>query len=428
MISVDDIKAVIKDQESRVDVLLREEKIIGRELIINPKTISYGAASIITGPRRSGKSILAHQLASKEGFGYINFDDERLDIDATELNKVLEALYSLKGNVKLIVFDEIQEVSGWEKFASRLVASKRLLITGSNSRMMSKELSTYMTGRHIDYELLPFSFREFLDYRNFKRNNQNAYTTEEKSRLISLLKEYMDSGGFPLAMKTGTNYLLDLYKDLIQRDIVQRHRIKMASKLSEVARYLVSNSSSEITYARLRKTFGISSKHTIQDWISYMEQAYLLFEVERFSFKLKEAIIAPKKIYSIDTGFVTSLSFEKNTGRLIETLVAIELKRRNSYLWKGRKQVNYWKSHSQKEADFVVREDNKVVEIIQVTYASKETDIKDREIDGIVMASHELRCKNLVIITWDYEGKIKNCGKTVRMVPLWKWLLNYGAL
>ncbi len=427
MISVEDIMAVVRDQESKMDELLREEKIIVRELAINPRAISYGAANIITGPRRSGKSILAYQLARKEGFGYVNFDDERLTLDASELNKILEAIYSLKGNVKLIILDEIQEVSGWERFCSRLVGSTKLLITGSNARMMSKELSTYMTGRHIDHELLPFSFREFLDYKGFKRNGKGIYTTEEKSRIMTLLKDYLDSGGFPIAVKSGTKYLADLYRDLIQRDVVQRHKIKMTSKLSDVARYLVSNSSSEITYNKLRKTFEISSKHTIQDWISYMKQAYLLFEIERFSFKLKEAIMAPKKIYSIDTGFVTSLSFERNTGRLMETAVAIELKRRNNYLWKGRRQINYWKNHNQKEADFVIREDNKIAEIIQVTYASKETDIKEREIENLIAASKELKCNNLLVITWDYEKKIKSNGRLVKYVPLCKWLLNYGA-
>ena len=427
MISVEDVKIIIKEQEERMKELFSEERIIGRELTIGKDSIIPGAANIITGPRRSGKSILAYQLAWRENFGYINFDDERLSLSANELNKVIEAMYSLKGDIKLIIFDEIQEIPGWEKFISRLVSSKRLLITGSNARMMSKELSTYMTGRHIDHELLPFSFREFLKFKGFKTNIQNVYTTEEKSRILSFLTAYLALGGFPLGIKSGTIYLSDLYTDIIQRDIVQRHKIKMKSKISELARYLISNSSSEITYSRLRRILGVASKHTIQDWIEYMEQAYLLFEIERFSFKLKEAIIAPKKIYAIDTGFINLISAEKSTGRLMESLVAIELKRRNCYFWGGRRQLNYWKSHSQKEADFVIREGRKVLEILQVTYVSKESDIKDRELKNLISASADLRCKNISVITWDYEKETKLKGKAIKFMPLWRWLLDYGA-
>ena len=421
--SIEELTTVIKEQEERMQQLFRKERMISRDLIINPEKVGTGAANIIIGPRRCGKSVFALQLVNKENFGYANFDDERLNIKANELNKVLEAIYTLKGNVELIVFDEIQEVLGWERFVSRLVDSKRLIITGSNAKMMSKELATYMTGRHVDTELLPFGFAEFLDYKGFKKETSSVYTTSEKAKVVSFLKEYLEIGGFPLGIKLGKGYLADLYRDIIQKDILQRHGVRMSEKLSALARYLIVGSASEISYNRLRNIFEIASKHTIQDWISYMEQAYILFKIERFSFKLKESIIAPKKIYAIDLGLMNMLVPEHDIGRTMETAVAIELIRRKSYLKLG-VQINYWKNQRHNEVDFVIRHERKVLELIQVTYASTYTDINPREINRLLEASVELRCNKLRIITWDYEEKKRIEGKTIAFIPLWKWLLH----
>jgi len=426
MISVNEIKVVMKEQEERMLRTLQEEKIIERDLVIGRNAIARGAANIITGPRRCGKSVFAFQLAKKEKFGYINFDDERLNFDPGELNKALEAIYSAKGDVDLILFDEIQEAPGWERFVGRLVEDKRVIITGSNARLMSRELATYMTGRHIDHELLPFSFSEFLDYKGFARNAAGTYSTSEKSRIMALLEEYLLKGGFPLGIRIGRSYVADLFSDIIQRDIIQRHRVKMTSKLADLSKYLISNSSSEVSYSKLRNMLGVASKHTIQDWISYMEQAYLLFKTERFSYKLKEAMIAPKKVYAIDTGLATAVSSEIGFARLMETAVAVELQRRSHYFWPPSRQINYWKDHAQREVDFVVREGNKVLELLQVTYASKETEIAGREAENLLAASAELKCKNLTIITWDYEREAGGKNKKISFVPLWKWLLGSG--
>ena len=423
MVSVNDIEVVIKEQENKMQKLFAEEKIIKRHVVINPKFPVKGAAAIILGPRRCGKSVLAYQLAKGEKAGYINFDDERLNIEASKLNLILEAIYVLHGDVDLILLDEIQEIAGWEKFVSRLVDSKRLIITGSNAKMMSKELATYMTGRHINIELLPFNFYEFLVYKDFTVSENGIYTTMEKARIISLLKEYMEIGGFPLGIKLGMSYLAELYNDIIQKDIIQRHKIRMEDKLRGVARYVVSRSASEISYNKLRNIFEIASKHTIPDWILYMEQAYLIFKIERFSFKLKESIMAPKKIYAVDTGFMNMLAQERDMGRAMESLVAIELLRRKNYS-KNPIQINYWKNQKQEEVDFVIRHEKKVLELVQTTYASTYVDLKERELKGLLAASDELRCNTLKVITWDYEEERSIKGKTIAFVPLWKWLLD----
>ncbi len=421
MTNVDDLIAIIKDQEEKMEAALRSSDIVGRELDIRNSSLKTGAAHIITGPRRAGKSILAFQLTVGEKKGYINFNDERISIDSAGLNKVLEAIYRLKGNTDLLVFDEIQEVPGWERFVSRLVDSKRIVITGSNARMMSKELATYLTGRHVNHVLLPFGFKEFLFYKGVK--GETSPSTMKKARILSMLDEYLRIGGFPLAIKNGDQFLVDLYRDIIERDVAQRYHIKLASKLSDTARYLMANISNEISYNKLGKIIGIKGKRTMQNWIGYMESAYLLFILERFSFKLKEAIMAPKKIYAIDTGMANTIALRTSKSALMENAVAIELLRRKSYHDRTM-EINYWKDHSQREVDFVLRRGGRVKELIQVTYASEKSELRDREIKSLVSASRGLRCNNLLIITWDYEGEIKESGKKIRLTPLWKWLLS----
>jgi predicted AAA+ superfamily ATPase len=289
--------------------------------------------------------------------------------------------------------------------------------------MMSKELATYLTGRHIDYILLPFGFKEFLLYKGLRIETiETNPSTAEKSKIISMLDEYLRVGGFPLAIKNGSLFLADLYKDIVERDVAQRYHIRLTSKLSELARYLLINISNEISYNKLSKIMGIKGKSTVQNWISYMESAYLLFKLERFSFKLKETIMAPKKIYAIDTGIANTIALRISKSALMENLVAIELLRRKSYYDKTM-EINYWKDYLHREVDFVLRDKGKVKELIQVTYASEKAELKERETKSLIAASHELKCSSLFIITWDYEDEIKESGKKIKLIPLWKWLL-----
>lgn len=420
MVSVPDLKYAITDKEAELRLKFDNENIIERELLSKAEKPKYDFATVITGPRRCGKSIFAFQLAGAERFGYVNFEDERLNIPSKDLNKVLEAVYELKGDTNLLIFDEIQNIDGWELFVSRLVGSKRIIITGSNAKIMSKELATRLTGRHIDYELLPFSFREFLRYKNYEVKESDTYSTLEKSKRVNYLKEYASNGGFPLALREGKSVLAGLYNDILEKDVIQRYGIIMKTKLSELSRYLLSNASSEISYNKLRRIFEIKGPHTIQDWMSYLEKAYLIFKVERFSFKLKESIMAPKKVYAIDTGMINMISGDENMSRLMENMVAVELVRTRNL---SDTSINYWKNHAQKEVDFVLRRGIKVLKLIQVTYASDKNGINEREVKNLLLASEELRCNNLLVITWDYEAEEKIKGKKIRFIPLWKWLL-----
>ena len=424
MVTVELLKTIINDQENDIRKLASSDKIIPREYPSGRLKYAHGAANIITGPRRSGKSVLAFQLIKRKGnFGYVNFEDVRLKIKAEELNKVLEAIYSVKGEVKYILFDEIQNVPGWERFISRLVDSKDIIITGSNSNLLSKELGSSMTGRHSDHVILPFSFREFLAYSRFQYNISKGVSTIEKVNLIKRLSDYLYTGGFPLGIELGKQYLNDLYTDIIFKDVVIRHNIKLSSKIRDLADYLASLPSSEISYNKLRNIIGLSSKHTIKEWVGFLEEAYLVFILKRFSFKKKERIKSPVKIYSIDPGFVAVNLVDASISKRMEEVVSIELLRKKSYFLPSLS-IYYWKDAGGREVDFLIEENGKVKQLIQVTYVSDRNDIKDREVDNLIAASSELHCNDLLVITWDYEAEEKVKGKKIKFVPLWKWLLN----
>ncbi len=424
MASMSDIRSAIIERERDISDIFNNENIINRELNLVRADIGFGAANIITGPRRSGKSIFAFQLFKGEKFGYVNFEDERLKIDGRELNSVLEAIYSIKGKTKNLVFDEIQNVNGWEQFVSRLVPSNRVVITGSNSKLMSKELGTFLTGRHVDYLLMPFSFRELLGYKGIMFGEEEIYLTEKKAIIKNALEEFLIRGGFPLSYAKGKQYLVNLYSDIIEKDVINRYNIKYISKIRELIKYALSNFSSEITLNKLKNVFNLKGDHTVGNWLRYAEDAYLLFKLERFSFKLKERYIAPKKIYSIDTGLLNAIISEsaESKGRLMENAVAIDLYIRKNY-FSSDLELYYWKDHGGNEVDFVLKSKNSVKQLIQVTYASSNLDLKPRETKALLNASRELRCNDLLVITWDYEAEEKIKGKKIKFIPLWKWLL-----
>ena len=285
MVSQEALSDVIKDQNKAMLNLVSSREIIKRDLGFEVSSLTFGVAYIITGPRRSGKSVFSFQAIQGSKYGYVNFDDERLDIPSNELNRVLEAIVQISGSPEIIVLDEIQNVPGWEKFVSRIVVDRKVMITGSNSRLMSKELSTLMTGRHIDQELFPFSFMEFLAFKRTTIPQSNGFTVEEKIRIMGDLEEHLTTGGFPLSIKLGKNFLVDLFRDIVEWDVIQRYNVKMKSRPKDLARYLISNSSTEISYNKLRIQLQISGKSTIQNWIMYLQNSYLIFAVERFSFK-----------------------------------------------------------------------------------------------------------------------------------------------
>ncbi|MEM3524772.1 MAG: ATP-binding protein, partial [Thermoplasmata archaeon] len=294
MVSTEAIKSAIVDKEEELKSKVRTEKIVERELKV--EKITEDVASIITGVRRCGKSMLAFMLTQQKNAAYVNFEDERLQLRREELNTLLEAIASLKGSVEFIVFDEIQYVDGWERFISRILPTKKVIITGSNARLMSKEFATFLTGRHIDFDLFPFSFREYLLLNDF---NPNMYLTADIAKTKNLLVEYLKTGGFPLAHKVGRRFISENYSDIVERDVILRYNIKFKNVVKELAKCYVSNCAQEVSFNRLKNILNLKSVHTVKDYTGYLSNAYLIFLLEKYSPKLKESIIAPKKIYCI---------------------------------------------------------------------------------------------------------------------------------
>lgn len=416
-----DFKPIIQEQRKELEDISKQEIIIDREGLAKAKSyLCHPNILAVLGIRRSGKSIFSYLLAKGGNYGYINFDDERLGAVKTEdLNSILEAMYGLYGDVEYVVLDEVQNVDGWELFANRLRRTKKVILTGSNSQLLSGELATRLTGRYIDFVLLPFSFREYMNLKQIEV--KESYTTQEKSAIIKQALAYIESGGFPEADKFGRQMLLRIYEDIITKDIIMRYKIRKIEEFKQFARYLVSNSGKEITYSKLAEIFKLKHPLTASKWVSYIENSFLLFRLERFSFKLKQQFIAPKKVYCIDTGIINTIGFKfsEDKGRLMENKIAVEL-RRKAY-GKGI-EIYYWKDHRQNEVDFVVKQGKKIIQLIQATYANERMDINERELKSLVNAGRELKCSRLSIITWDYSGTLTYAKRKVELIPLWKWL------
>ncbi|RKY39599.1 MAG: hypothetical protein DRP76_03220 [Candidatus Omnitrophota bacterium] len=428
--NVEILKKVIISQKEEIEEKFKKSKIIEREPEKNrlKKFLFHPNILAILGVRRCGKSIFSWQIFSSlsdKAFAYINFDDERLaDIKTEDLDKILQAFYELYGKIERMILDEPQNVEKWELFVNRLRRTKSLIITGSNSKLLSGELSTHLTGRYIDFNLFPFSFREFLDYKGFKIEKDTFYSVSEIAQIKSFLEEYIKTGGFPEVYILGREILSRIYADIIEKDILKRYKIKRKETFKRVARYLISNISSEFTMRKLSHIFEIKDVHTLKNWLGALEDSYLLFVLERYSPKLKQQEIAPKKIYCIDTAMADVISFKisENIGKLMENLVAGELLRRKSY-WQNNWEIYYYKDHQQREIDFLIKEGSEIKNLIQVSFINTIEEMEEKEIDFFKKASSLLKCKNLSIITWDYEEELNINEIKIKFIPLWKWLL-----
>lgn len=376
---------------------------------------------VVVGPRRSGKSFLAeHTIRNLPGkYGYVNFDDERL-ADVSNFDDVLVALDNLYGKPAHLLLDEIQNLDKWELIANRLRRQgRRLVLTGSNSNLLSAELATHLTGRHREILLFPFSFPEALRF-----PGQELTAAEEKGRL----DQYVRQGGFPEPMVKRLDhneYLRTLVNSVLYKDIVRRFKIRSVQGLEDLAKYLFSNVAKEFSYGNLADVTKCRSVHTVQKYMKYMEQAFLFFAVPRFSFKVREQATFNRKLYCVDNGMATALGvrFSQDDGRLLENLVAIALHKR---VLNREIQLFFWRSPEHEEVDFVVKEGTQVSALLQVCAEPSPGKTHDREVRALVKAGKDLDCSSFTVLTRDVEGDESvewfRQKATVHYVPLWKWL------
>ena len=422
------LKEIIFQHKREKELFLSKEYILREKLDFAKKFLKTDLIKVITGPRRAGKSVFAILLLKDQDFAYLNFDDENL-LKINNSDEIVKGIFEVYGKTKFILFDEIQNLKNWEFFVNKLQRRGfNLIITGSNSKLLSKELATTLTGRHVSIEILPFSFKEILKANQINLRPDKIIIPEDRGILLNLLNKYLNDGGFPeivvkdLETKTYLDTLLDA---ILLKDVVKRYKVRFSQKIYELFLYLISNFDREFTFNKLKNNLNFNSVNTIQNYLSYLKEAYLVFTLNRFSFKIKEQIKTAKKVYLVDNGFVLAKSFQfsGDFGRLMENLVFVELLKQGL---KPNENIFYYQTRNQKEVDFLIKEGIKIKNLIQVVYNFSDLEVKKREIKSLVEASQELNCDNLTIISWDQEGEELFKGKKIKIIPLWRWLLIFS--
>lgn len=362
-------------------------------------------ARIITGIRRSGKSTFVNQdfLKTDRNAFYLNFDDPALygfsASDFVILEEAIERFQNENKGSKAVYFDEIQIVEGWEVFVnSQLRKGNLVTVTGSNASLLSYELGTRLTGRHLDYELFPFNFDEYCKLRKCDKTSES-------------FKHFLEEGGFPeYLIYNRTDILKRLFEDILMRDVIVRYGIKDVRSVKMLSVYLASNCGNLITGSKLSAQLGLKTTATILEYLSFLEQCYLFFFVPKFNYSAKAQSVNPKKVYCIDTGMIqnVTLSINADMGRVFENAVFIELRRRTKNIW--------YYSEAAFECDFLYGRDVVPENAVQVCY-ELTSENKEREVRGLVETCKKFPGVKPLIVTFNQNDKISYGGMIVEAVP-----------
>jgi predicted AAA+ superfamily ATPase len=415
-----------KEQIRRLKVLPRSLEIQKTKQFVIP----------IIGPRRAGKSFFLYDLIlnkfkiKDEDFIYLNFEDpEMIGASLKDMLDAVSVHEEFNGKIPEYIFlDEVQNIDNWEKAVRGLYETKNhyLFISGSSSKLLSKEIATSLRGRTLTYSILPLSFREFLDFNEFKI--KPLHSTSDENQIKNNLRKYMEFGGFPDIVFDNriADRFFKEYLDLVLfRDIIERYNIKNIFIIKFLIKSMLASfskqSSVNSTFNTL-KSQGIKvSKKTLYNYASYLEDSFFAFYLKKFSYSVKNTEASVPKVFINDTGLITSLisGFSENFGRLMENIVFLELKRvqnKNPAM-----EIYYYKNGI--EVDFLIKEKLEIKQLVQVCYDLEDPDTKGREIKALLKASMELKCNDLLVITWDREEEERIGDKNVVYLPLWKWLL-----
>ncbi len=399
MLSKNELLDVVHQQKTK----LNNDNSYPRKLLKNLTHIDKEFVHIISGIRRCGKSTLMAQLihSETEPTFYLNFDTPRLfGFDFTDF-QIIDDILREQTDIKWLFFDEMQIVDSWEIYVrGKLDEGYGVVITGSNASLLSRELGTKLTGRHITKELFPFSFQEFCEYKHLEKGEES-------------LINYLNTGGFPQYVKTKNKEILNqLVMDIIYRDIAVRYNIRDEQSLKRLFIFLVSNIGNLVTATRLKQVMNIKSTATLLDYFSFYEETYLLHLLPKYSYSVKAQMINPKKIYLIDTGlqYVLSSSFSENTGKRLENMVYLELRRHSKEL--------FYFSENSKECDFVICENGKVKTVIQVCSQLNNENSK-RETEGLLEAMNYFQISQSFLLTLNQSDTIYNGNKRITVVPVY---------
>jgi len=412
------LKTILLEQR---DLFAKKDRGIKRETLDKVKVAMRSPhAIVISGLRRVGKSTLLAQIADLIGennYYYVNFEDERLvgfsSSAANDLHKTLGLLF---GERKIFLLDEIQNIPGWERFVRRFMEMGfKFYITGSNASLLSQELGTKLTGRHIPIELFPFSFAEFLKFKAFSVD-VSRLTTMEEIKLEAMFRDYLEKGGIAEALKYPELPIhATLYNDVLYRDIASRYQIEETAALKELAFYLMSNPSSLFSYNKIKELLKLGSVNTVKNFIRYTELSWLFFVVNVYAFSVKKQQIAPKKIYASDTGMAQAIafSFSKNEGKYLENAVFLALRRQEEKIY-------YYKTKSDKEVDFYLPTKKL---LIQTAFTIDDPAVYKREVAALAEAMAELNINSGLILIG--QGKRQNAPeeKGILISSAYEWLL-----
>lgn len=428
----DEILEILSDWNfwaKEIDTGIKREEYVRKLVGLIAKT---NQIVCIAGVRRSGKSTLMRQMAKELGNSIntliVNFEDERflernLKLLTDIYNTYLEKLKPIKR--PFIFLDEVQNIPGWERFVRGMHERKdaKIMVSGSSSKILSPELASLLTGRHITFFVFPLSFKEFLKFKNLSAGSE-VEILAKRMEIKRLLSEYLEFGGFPEVCLSSEKerILLGYFDTIITKDIVDRFRIREKDKIKTLAKYYLTNISSPITFNKISKFLKLPLT-TVERFSDYLETANMIFFIKKFSYSLKEQEKAARKVYSIDTGLsnVVGFRFSEKLGKIMENVVALELKIRQTF--DPFIETYYWRDYQQREVDFIVKEGLKVRQAIQVCFDIGNMETKERETKALLKALEEFNLPAGLVITEDYEGEEKIKNKKIVYKPLWKWLL-----
>jgi len=407
------LKKIIVQHQER----LRNLSVVDRNIIIE-KNGNY----VFVGLRRAGKTYFLYQLikeryAEIEKVLYLNFEDERLiDLTYNELDLIIEAYQELYNQKPAIFFDEIQNITHWEKFVRRLADSDyKIMVTGSNAEMLSSEISTTLGGRFLTKEITPLTFSEFLTF-NAISLQPNFEFSDQLYKVKQYYEQYIKFGGFPelIRFENKREYLSNVYQKLFYGDLIARYAITNPKALKLLVKKIAESINNETSINRIKnliQSVGIPlGNNTLFEYLSYLNNSYLIVDISNFASKFVERE-TKKKYYFLDTGILNLFLVDQDT-KLLENLVFIELRRRYE------KGIYFFKRKN--EVDFYVPEAKLLV---QVSYNLNAPETRKREMKGLIEAMKELEINDGVIITYDSQETIKIDNFVITVIPAWKWLL-----
>jgi len=421
------IRNILHQQQEERDILLQQAYIHRIEDSAIADLLNTTLIKLISGPRRAGKSVIALQVLKDQNFAYLNFDDELL-LKHFDEDAVIQGLNDVYTGFNYLLLDEIQNLPEWELWVNKLYRrGVNLVITGSNSRLLSHEMASTLTGRFVQITVLPFSFAETIRFNKQTLPANVTLTPVGTGKLLGLLHTYLFNGGFPeTVLNPGMlkNYLSSLFDSVLLKDILKRFRVRQTQQLYDLSNFLLSNYTNLFSFNQIKEALDFNSVATVQKFTGYLEESYLFQHITRYSNRIKNQQKSAQKIYIIDNGFIKARSFElsPNYGRLLENIVFIELLRRD---YKPELDLFYYRTRNDREIDFLVRKGHRIEQLIQVCYDMEQPKVRKHEIDALLEAAKELNCTDLLLITWDKEDLIEIDQLKIKQLPAYKWLLNH---